>query len=92
MGRSRYHITQQDAPHFLTCTVLNWTPLFTRPATVEIILEALTHRQQEDGWRVYGYIILENHLHMVVQAKELQPKCPVTPTQVKCRNLGFKIL
>jgi len=72
MGRSRYRITQQDAPHFLTCTVLNWIPLFTRPATVEIILEALAHRQQENGWRVYGYVILENHLHIVVQAAELQ--------------------
>lgn len=52
MGRCRYRITQQDAQHFLSCTVLNWTPLFTRPATVEIILKALNHRQQENGWQV----------------------------------------
>jgi REP element-mobilizing transposase RayT len=71
MGRSRYLITQADAPHFVTCTVLNWTPLFTRPATTDIILEALIHRQQQEGWRLYGYVILENHLHMVIQSPVL---------------------
>ncbi len=35
MGRSRYRILQSQHPHFLTCTVLNWMPLFTRPATVQ---------------------------------------------------------
>ena len=30
MGRSRYRIGDPRAPHFLTCTVLNWMPLFTR--------------------------------------------------------------
>jgi len=45
MGRSRYRIGDPKAPHFLTCTVLNWMPLFTRPQTVEIMLDALRHRQ-----------------------------------------------
>ncbi len=72
MGRSRYRITRQDVPHFLTCTVLNWLPLFTRPETVDILLEAFTYRQQQLGWRLYGYVILENHLHCIVQTKHLQ--------------------
>lgn len=32
MGRSRYLVTEPDKPHFLTCTVPEWLPLFTRPA------------------------------------------------------------
>ncbi len=32
MGRSRYTITEIDKPHFLTCTIVEWLPLFTRPA------------------------------------------------------------
>ncbi len=71
MGRSRYRILQPDHPHFLTYTVLNWIPLFTRPATAEIVLDALLYRQQQHGWRIYGYVILENHLHMLVQADDL---------------------
>jgi REP element-mobilizing transposase RayT len=71
MGRSRYRILQSQHPHFLTCTVLNWIPLFTRPATVQIVLDALLYRQQQHGWCIYGYVILENHLHLLVQADDL---------------------
>ena len=76
MGRSRYKICDEKAPHFLTCTVLNWMPLFTRPQTSDIILEALRHRQEQDEWKVYGYVILENHLHMIVQAEKLSAELP----------------
>ncbi|MEN8176712.1 MAG: transposase, partial [Pseudomonadota bacterium] len=41
MGRSRYKIIDPELPHFVTCTVLHWIPVFTRPATVEILLDSL---------------------------------------------------
>jgi REP element-mobilizing transposase RayT len=71
MGRSRYRIYDEKAPHFLTCTVLNWMPLFTRPQTAEIILNALNYRQEHNGWKIHGYVILENHIHLIVQAEKL---------------------
>nr|VFJ91277.1 MAG: Transposase IS200 like [Candidatus Kentron sp. H]VFJ99198.1 MAG: Transposase IS200 like [Candidatus Kentron sp. H]VFK00578.1 MAG: Transposase IS200 like [Candidatus Kentron sp. H] len=71
MGRDRYRIHNETVPHFLTCTVLNWIPIFTRPATVQIILEALRFRQQERDLKLYAYVILENHLHMVAQSPSL---------------------
>jgi putative transposase len=76
MGRSRYRICDEKAPHFLTCTVLNWIPLFTRPQTAGIILDALRYRQEEHDWKIYGYVILENHLHMIVQAENLAVELP----------------
>lgn len=76
MGRSRYRICDEKAPHFLTCTVLNWMPLFTRPETAGIILDALRYRQEQLGWKIYGYVILENHLHMIVQAEDLSMELP----------------
>lgn len=68
MGRSRYQIYNETAPYFLTCTVLNWTPLFTRSATVQIILDTLNYRQQGRDFKIYAYVILENHLHLVAQS------------------------
>jgi len=76
MGRSRYRICDEKAPHFLTCTVLNWIPLFTRPQTAGIILDALRYRQEENGWKIYGYVILENHIHLIVQAENLARELP----------------
>ncbi len=43
MSRSRYQITEADRPHFLTNTIINWIPVFTRPATVQIILDSLAY-------------------------------------------------
>jgi len=74
MGRSRYVITEPEKPHFLTCTVMEWLPLFTRPALVEILLDCWRYQQANQGLRLYGYVVLENHLHYVAQAPDLA-KC-----------------
>ena len=76
MGRSRYRIYDGKAPHFVTCTVLNWMPLFTRPQTVAIVLDALSYRHEQAAWRIYGYVIQENHLHLPIQSGDLAVELP----------------
>ena len=68
MGRSRYVITEPDNPPFLTCMVLEWLPLFARPARVDILLDCRRYQQAHQGLRLYGYVVLENHLHFIAQA------------------------
>ena len=70
MGRSRYQITDEKAPHFITCTVLHWLPLLTNPETVGIVLSSLKHLQSE-GLKIYAWVVLEDHLHLVVQSNHL---------------------
>ena len=70
MGRSRYKITDATQPHFITCTILHWIPIFTRQETVTIVLDSLRHLQKE-GLKLYAYVILENHLHLVAQSEQL---------------------
>ncbi len=70
MGRSRYKITVPEAPHFITLTVLQWIPVFTRPETVNILLESLKFLSK-DGLKVYAYVVLENHCHFIVQSSAL---------------------
>ena len=74
MGRSRYTITEPDKPHFMTCTVMEWLPVFTRPETVQIVLDCWRYQREHEGLRLYGYVVLENHLHFIAQAKNLN-KC-----------------
>ncbi|TQV62358.1 MAG: transposase [Halothiobacillaceae bacterium] len=71
MSRSRYVIQDADKPHFLTCTVVEWLPVFTRPDAVQIILDSWVHQREHDGLKLFGYVILENHLHFVAQAPRL---------------------
>ncbi|EPM68267.1 hypothetical protein A584_18612 [Pseudomonas syringae pv. theae ICMP 3923] len=74
MGRSRYTITEPEKPHVLTCTVVEWLPLFTRPVLVDILLNAWRYQQANQGLQLFGYVVLENHLHFVAQAPALD-KC-----------------
>lgn len=71
MGRTRYKTTQENLPHFLTMTINNWIPVFTRPDTVAILYDSWNFLQQNRNFRLYGYVVLENHLHLVAQSDDL---------------------
>ncbi|MEW5958231.1 MAG: transposase [Chloroflexota bacterium] len=70
MGRSRYKFTDVTLPHFMTCTVLHWIPVFTRQETASIVLDSLQFLIN-DGLKIYAYVILENHLHLIAQSQQL---------------------
>jgi len=70
MGRSRYRFAAPNQPHFMTCTVLHWIPVFTRQETVAILLDSLRFLA-EDGLQLYAYVILENHMHLIAQSEQL---------------------
>ena len=71
MGRTRYRFTAPSLPHFLTCTVVEWLPVFNREETACILLDSWRFLIHHRGLRLYGYVILENHLHAVAQAPDL---------------------
>ena len=70
MGRSRYKIIHPQQPHFVTLTVLHWIPVFTRPETVNILLDTLRFLSK-DGLKVYAWVVLENHCHLLLQSNAL---------------------
>jgi hypothetical protein len=71
MSRTRYRIVDGASPHFLTCTIVAWLPVFTRPEAVKIILDSWRFLQNRQRLVVYGYVILENHLHLIASAEDL---------------------
>jgi REP element-mobilizing transposase RayT len=71
MTRTRYRFGEANSPHFLTCTIVGWLPVFTRPETVKIVLDSWRFLQEHRGVDIFGYVILENHLHMIASAPDL---------------------
>jgi putative transposase len=69
--RSRYKILELEAPHFITCTIVGWLPVFTRKAYLDIITDSLTFCRQQKGLLIYAYVILDNHLHLVASSDNL---------------------
>ncbi|WP_200330951.1 transposase [Thiocystis violacea] len=71
MARDRYRILDPSAPHFLTCTVVQWLPVFAQPANAQILLDSLQHLQAQSRLSLYGYVILENHCHLLARSPDL---------------------
>ncbi|MCX5889380.1 MAG: transposase [Deltaproteobacteria bacterium] len=69
--RSRYKIAELESPHFITCTIVGWLPVFTRQRYLDIITASLTFCRQQKGLRLHAYVILDNHLHLVVSSDNL---------------------
>jgi len=55
--------------YFITPTVVGWVDVFTRPIYKEIIIESLKYCQKEKGLKIYAYVIMTNHLHLILQAE-----------------------
>ena len=71
MGRSRYKIYDSSLPHFLTMTVVDWLPIFANPDVAEIIIKSLSYMQKEKHAKLYAYVLMENHLHCIIQSDTL---------------------
>ncbi len=71
MTRSRYRIFETEYPYFMTCTIVGWLPVFTRPEAVDVVFDSWRYLQREREFRLFGYVILENHLHLIASAPEL---------------------
>ena len=71
MPRSRYIIYEDHPPHFLTCTVVNWLPIFGDPSIAQIILDSWTFLQDRNRLEIYAYVIMENHLHLIASSDHL---------------------
>jgi REP element-mobilizing transposase RayT len=69
--KSRYTIREPDGPYFVTCTVVNWIPIFTRKPYFDILIDSFKFCRQHKGLKLYAYVILDNHLHLVVAGDKL---------------------
>jgi putative transposase len=71
MTRTRYRIYEDGYPYFMTCTIVGWLAVFTRPEAVQIVFDSWNFLNREKQFRLYGYVVLENHLHLIASAPRL---------------------
>jgi REP element-mobilizing transposase RayT len=49
---------------------IGWADVFSRKVYLDFILENLIYSRNEKGLYLYGFVIMSNHLHLVVQQKD----------------------
>ena len=65
-----YPIRNQQGLYFITCTVVEWLDIFTRPLYKDLIIESLRYCQQQKGLELFAYCLMSNHLHLIARAAE----------------------
>lgn len=70
MNENGYQIQDQSKIHFITATVVDWVDVFSRKRYRDIVIESLDYCIKNKGMLLYGYVIMTNHIHIVVQSEE----------------------
>jgi REP element-mobilizing transposase RayT len=71
MGRTRYRFGEAAYPYFVTCSIVGWQAVFTRPDLVEIVLDSWRFLHERGRMLLLGYVILENHLQFIATSERL---------------------
>jgi REP element-mobilizing transposase RayT len=70
MEENGYKIKDQAKAHFITATVVDWVDVFSRKRYKDIVIESLDFCIKNKGMILYGFVIMTNHIHLVVQSKD----------------------
>lgn len=62
--------TYTGHPYFITLTVIDWVDIFTRLSYKQIIVDSLTYCQANKGLIIYAWVLMTNHVHLLVSTKE----------------------
>ena len=65
-----YRVRDPYAIYFVTFTVVEWMDVFTRPEYAQYVLDSLRFSQEQRGLMLYGWVLMPNHLHLIVQVPE----------------------
>ena len=66
----RHIIWDQNKTHFITLTIERWIDIFTRQVYKDIVIDSLNYCILNKGLIVHAYVIMSNHIHMMVTVKE----------------------
>jgi putative transposase len=69
--RSRYRIYHPDRAHFVTCTIVEWLPVFTSSVCCDIVVNSLQHCREHKRLKIYAWVVLDNHFHAILAAPDL---------------------
>ncbi|RAI88504.1 transposase [Algoriphagus yeomjeoni] len=63
-----------DRIYFFTATIHNWIPLFDRAGFKEILLSSLKYLVDKKCLKIYGFVIMPNHIHLLFENTKMNGK------------------
>ena len=65
-----YQIRDQHAIHFITFAVVEWVDVFTRKEYADVVVDSLQFCQKWKELKIHAWVIMSNHLHLLVSTNE----------------------
>lgn len=65
----KYKFNDPDAYYFITFATVGWIDIFTRIIYRDIILDCFRHCIKNKGLAIHGYVIMSNHIHMIISRR-----------------------
>jgi len=65
---TRYRFGDSSIPHFITYSVVEWVDALSRPVYKDIVVKSLQHCISQKGLILHAWVIMNNHVHLVVSA------------------------
>jgi|WetSurMetagenome_2_1015567.scaffolds.fasta_scaffold500774_1 putative transposase len=69
--RTRYKIAEHGQIYFTTSTFVKWAPVLISKKYFDVLIEAFRFSQENKNLKIYSYVILDNHFHLICQADKL---------------------
>ena len=63
-----FTIKDQYRAHFITVTIVDWIDIFSRQIYRDAIIQSLSYCVKNKGMILYGYVIMTNHIHLIIQS------------------------
>ncbi|MES2426335.1 MAG: transposase [Bacteroidota bacterium] len=70
MARTGYIIHDQQAIYYMTFTIVGWIDVFSRQSYRDVVIDSLKYCQKNKGLHLHAYVIMSNHIHLIVSVDE----------------------
>ena len=70
MNSKAYQITDPNGLYFATFTIVDWVDVFSRQSYRDVLIENLNFYHDQRGLRTFGYVVMTNHMHVLLQQPE----------------------
>jgi len=66
----KFKFSDADKLYFITYSVVYWIDVFTRIEYRDVLIESWNYCQRNKGLEIYSWIIMTNHVHLIVRSNK----------------------
>lgn len=72
----KYKFHNPEGIYFVSFAVIHWIDVFTRRVYKDILIESLQHCIDKKGLIVHAYVIMTNHVHLIISKRKTEQGLP----------------